>query len=254
MFLPVTLAQAFPKVDQEPSDDMASPAAKRARVDVVPESYRKLEVDELMVKVIEGKDKENPMYLTIDGNRQEVQFILTPVGPNAVLRGFDMVGEREKRSFNSKGSDAKGNYLSLYVTLDGDQAQFLEKVSEKLKAEMNLEDVEWLPIVPKGGRYETQAVGVKVCLAGEEANLTAMKIKQADVMRAGKGWDFLQERVQDQKYRSTAFTGAEVMLVVKLRPRKYVVNDVAKATVDLVATQVAIKAAERRFVDVLPDW
>ena len=81
-----------------------------------------------------------------------------------------------------------------------------------------------------------------------------MKIKQADVMRAGKGWDFLQERVQDQKYRSTAFTGAEVMLVVKLRPRKYVVNDVAKATVDLVATQVAIKAAERRFVDVLPDW
>ena len=253
MFLPASFAQAPPELDQEHSEAMASPAAKRARTEA-PESYKKVDVTELALKVIEGKDKENPLYVVIDGNRQEVQFVLTPEGPNAILRGFDMTGDKEKRSFNSKEADAKGNYLSLYMTLDDQQAKFLDEVSEKLKANMNLESVEWLPILPKSVRYESSAVAIKVCLAGDEANLTPLKIKQADVMRAGKGWEFLKERVQDQKYRQTAFTGAEVMAVVKLRPRRYTANGVAKATVDLVATQVAIKALEHKFVDVLPDW
>ena len=241
MFSQSILAQALTKVDQEAPDAMA--AAKRARTETAPGSFKAIDVAALTVKFGEGR--EYGMALV---DRDEAQFILTPDGPNCVLRGFDMNGEKEKRSFNSGDAVAKGNALSIYVTMDGEQAAFLERVSEKIKSEMTLKpDVQWWPLIAKNERYDNSAVSIKVALAGEESSMTALKVKQNDVMKAGKGWDFLKDQAGN---RAFAFNGAEVMVVTKLRPYQ----KEGKAGVELVATQLAIKLQERKFFDVLPDW
>jgi IMP cyclohydrolase len=76
----------------EPSDEMA---AKRARTEVSAQSFDKIDVESLSVKVVEMKDGSN-MYITLY-DRQEVQIIMHPVEPAIVLRGFDMRGEIERR-------------------------------------------------------------------------------------------------------------------------------------------------------------
>ena len=224
-------------------------AAKRARTEAAAQSFRECDVAKLTFKEIERKD-DTPMYKVVS-EHQEVQLILTPEEPNVVLRGFDMCGDKEKRPFNSDDANAKGTCLGLYVSLDEEQAKFLQEASEKIRVEMGFQDRElWTPLVPKSAKYETYAVGIKVTLHGGENNLTALKIKQSNVMTAGKGWQFLQEQAGVQKTWVNAFKGAEVKAVVKFRP--WTMG--AKAGVELVATQLALKLPERKFVDVLPDW
>ena len=234
------------KVDQDPSDTIAS---KRARTEATG-SYKALDSSTITVKTVDGK--ESALFLALV-DREEAQFILTTDGPNAILRGFDMVGAKERRPFNSVDPEAKGNYLSVYITVDTDQAAVLEGVSEKIRTEMALaKGVEWFPIVPKNDRYDSSAVNVKVCLAGDEGVLTALKVQHNDSMTAGKGWEFLKDQVEaaGQKNRACAFNGAECMVVTKVRPWKR--GD--KAGVELIATQLAVKILERKFVDLLPDW
>lgn len=244
---PPVFAQAQSKVVQESPDAMA---AKRARTEAPVGSYKALDVSTLKVKIVEGKG--SPLYLALV-DQEEAQFILTPDGPNAVLRGFDVVGAKEKRSFNTGDTAAIGNYLSIYVTMDKEQAAFLQEATEKIRVEMKLEaEVEWKPLIPKNELYESSAVSIKVGLMGGDNVLTALKFKLNNVTTAGKGWDFLKDQatVAGQKHRSVAFNGAEVMVVSKLRPW---MRD-GKAGVELVATQLAIKVLERKFVDLLPDW
>ena len=108
--------------------------------------------------------------------------------------------------------------------------------------------VEWTPMFP-GEKYSTYAVGVEVVLAGKESSLTHLRIKKGEEKHAGTGWAFLKEMAGER-----TFKGCEAMFVVKFRAWKAVVNGVTKAGLKLVATQLAIKAPERKFVDVLPDW
>ena len=151
---------------------MAS-AAKRARTEA-PESYRKLDLEALSLKKIDGR--ETPIYLTVVDNHVP-EFILTPEEPTVLLRGFDFSGEKEKRSFNS--DDGKGNSLSLYVQLDEEQADFLKKASNPIKTEFELEgEVEWAPMFG-GEKYSTYAVGIDVVLAGQETALTHIRVKRA---------------------------------------------------------------------------
>jgi len=221
---------------------MAS-AAKRARTEA-PESYRKLDLEALSLKKIEGRD--SPMYLAVIDNHM-AEFILTPDEPAVLLRGFDMLGEKEKRSFNV--DEGKGNSLGLYVQLDEEQADFLKKASNRIKTEFEAEEaVEWTPMFP-GEKYSTYAVGVEVVLAGQESSLTHLRIKKGEEKHAGTGWAFLKEMAGER-----TFKGSEAMFVVKFRAWKAVVNGVTKAGLKLVATQLAIKVPERKFVDVLPDW
>ena len=86
--LQLVFARAQSKVVQEPPDAMA---AKRARTEAPVGSYKALDVSTLTVKLVEGKG--SPLYLALV-DQEEAQFILTPDGPNAVLRGFDVVGPR----------------------------------------------------------------------------------------------------------------------------------------------------------------
>ena len=222
---------------------MAS-AAKRARTEA-PESYRKLDLEALSLKKIEGR--ETPIYLTVvDGHMPE--FILTPEEPTVLLRGFDFSGKKEKRSFNS--DEGKGNSLSLYVQLDEEQADFLKKASNRIKTEFEAEgEVEWAPMFG-GEKYSTYAVGIDVVLAGQENSLTHIRVKKGEEKHAGTGWAFLKEMAGE---RGT-FKGSEAMFVVKFRAWRAVVNGVTKAGLKLVATQLALKVPERKFVDVLPDW
>jgi hypothetical protein len=221
----------------------AAPASKRARVEG-PESFRKLDVDTLSLKKIEGRD--SPYYLVVTDHHM-AEFILTPDEPAVLLRGFDMSGEKEKRSFNV--DEGKGNSLGLYVQLDEEQADFLKKASNRIKTEFEAEEaVEWTPMFP-GEKYSTYAVGVEVVLAGQESSLTHLRIKKGEEKHAGTGWVFLKEMAGER-----TFKGSEAMCVVKFRAWKAVVNGVTKAGLKLVATQLAIKVAERKFVDVLPDW
>ena len=167
-----------------------------------------------------------------------------------LLRGFDIAGDKEKRSFNAQ--DGKGNHLGIYLQLNEDQAKFLQNASNQLKAQFEAEgEVQWHPLMSKSDKYDSFAVGVDVCLAGQEAALTNLRIKKGEEKHAGTGWNFLKEMAGD---RYMAFKGAEVMVVAKFRPWKSVMEGATKAGVKLVATQLAIKVAERKFVDVLPDW
>lgn len=239
-------AQIPSEVEVELPEDMA---AKRARTESMAVSFEAVDTATMTVKAIETKN--SPIYLVVS-EHQEVQIILTPDQPCTVLRGFDMIGEKEKTAFNSKEADAMGNRLSVYVTLEEEQAKFLDQASERIRAEMDLEEgVEWYPLIPKSTKYASPAVGIKVALGGEDRNLTALKIKQgSDTMTAGKGWSFLQEMAGTQRLRANAFTGAEVKAVVKFRPWK----NGSKAGVELLATQLALKVVERKFVDLLSDW
>jgi len=208
-----------------------------------------MDLDALKLKVVEGKD--SPFYLAVVGH-QLAEFVLTPDEPTVILRGFDMAGDKEKRSFNA--TDGKGNSLGLYLHINDDQANFLKAASNKLKLEFEAEaegKVEWHPLIAKNDKYESFGVGVDICLAGQESALTHLRIKQGEEKYAGTGWQFLKERAGD---RFMAFKGAEVMAVVKFRAWKSVDGDVTKAGVKLVATQLAIKVQERKFVDYLPDW
>jgi hypothetical protein len=238
-------SSAFPAqalVNQESAEAMAS-AAKRARTEA-PESYRKLDLEALILKKIEGRD--STMYLAVIDNHM-AEFILTPEEPAVLLRGFDMLGEKEKRSFNV--DDGKGNSLGLYVQLDEEQADFLKKASNRIKTEFEADEaVEWTPMIP-GEKYSTYAVGVEVVLAGQESSLTHLRIKKGEEKHAGTGWAFLKEMAGER-----TFKGSEAMFVVKFRAWKAVVNGVTKAGLKLVATQLVIKVTERKFVDVLPDW
>ena len=166
------------------------PAAKRARVEG-PESFRNLDVDALSLKKVEGRD--SPFYLVVVDHRM-AEFVLTPDEPTVLLRGFDMTGEKEKRSFNVEG-EGKGNSLSLYVQLDEEQADFLKKASNKIKTEFEAEgEVEWSPILGNGEKYSTYAVGVEVVLAGQETSLTHLRIKKGEEKQSGTGWQFLREQ------------------------------------------------------------
>ena len=254
MFSSAVFAQASLPVDQDSAEAMATSAAKRARVEG-PESYKTMDLTQLKLKTIEGKD--SPFYLAVVDN-QLAEFVLTPEEPTVMLRGFDIAGDKEKRSFNAQ--DGKGNSLGIYLQLNEDQAKFLNKASNQLKAQFEAEgQVEWHPLMSKSDRCKSFAVGVDVRLDGPEASLTHLKIKKGDDKYSGAGWNFLKEMAGD---RYVAFKGAEVMVVVKFRPWKSVVKEktnaglkeVTKAGVKLVATQLAIKVPERKFVDVLPDW
>jgi hypothetical protein len=246
MFSPAAFAQAPLPADQELAEAMLASAAKRARTEG-PQSYLKMDLEKLKLKTLDGK--ESPIYLAVV-EHQLAEFVLTPDEPTVLLRGFDMAGDKEKRSFNAQGG--KGNHLSIYIQLSKDQATFLQEASDQLKAQFEAEGkVEWSPLLSKNEKYDSSAVGVDVCLVGQEASLTQLRIKRGEEKHAGAGWDFLKEMAQD-KY--VAFKGAEAMVVTKFRPWKSVVEGVTKAGVKLVATQLAIKVAERKFVDVLPDW
>lgn len=243
MFSSAAFAQTCPEVLSESSDEMA---AKRARTESSARSFEKIDVDSLSVKVIEMKD--GALYLTVS-DHQEVQIIMHPDEPAVVLRGFDMQGEKEKTKFNSNAPDAKGSRLSVYVTMNEAQANFLEAASEKIKESLALEeDVEWYSVLPKKQGYENDAVSIKVVLEGKPGTLTTLKIKSGEAAAAGTGWEFLQQHAP--KNRAYAFTGAEMKAVIKLRPWK----NGRKAGVELVATQLALKVVEKKFVDLLPDW
>jgi hypothetical protein len=222
-------------------------AAKRARIEPTVKSFKMIDVYSLSVKVVEMKD--DPMYVTVCGN-QEVQVIMHPDEPAVILRGFDMFGEKEHTKLNSNVPGAKGSRLSLYVTLDEAQVEFLKAASAKIKESFASEEgVEWQPPLPKKKPgYENDAVGIKVVLEGRPGALTTIKIKNGDTAAAGEGWEFLQQHVP--RNRAYGFTGAEMKAVVRLQPWK---RD-GKAGVNLVATQLALKVVERKFVDLLPDW
>jgi hypothetical protein len=243
MFSSAAFAQTRPQVFSDPSDEMA---AKRARTESSALSFDKIDVDALSIKKIEMKDGH--LYSTIY-DHQELQVIMHPDEPTIVLRGFDMMGEREKTKFNSNIPEAKGTSLSVYVTMDEAQVNFLEAASEKLRESFASEEgVEWYSPLPKKKQgYQTDAVSIKVSLEGKPGALTTLKIKSGDVAATGTGWEFLQQYAP--KNRAYAFTGSEMKAVVKLRAWK----NGRKAGVDLIATQLALKVVERKFVDLLPD-
>ena len=104
-----------------------------------------------------------------------------------------MDGTTEQRSFNS-GMKGKGNEnLSIRVELGKEQAEFLEKVDEKMRGLFGTEDTfEWTPMVAKSDKYDTLTAKLQVCLSGEDSALTLLKCKPGDVVEKGYGWDFLE--------------------------------------------------------------
>jgi len=235
---------------------MAAPAAKKARIEE-PKSFKELAVEAMTIKVIDGK--EDKYYVPLLGN-EVIRFLLTPDEPTKVTWGFDISGAVEQRSFNTPGVKAKGNEsLSFRVELGTEQAEFLEKVDEKMRGLFGTEEAfEWTPMVTKNEKYEKPTAKLQVCLSGDDSALTLLKCKPGDVVEKGYGWDFLKSLADMEKNRRNAFTGAEAKAVVKLRAWKMTDKDgKVKAGVSMAATQLFIKPKARVVIeeaDILEDW
>ena len=243
--------------DPEASEAMATtPAAKRVRVEE-PKSFRALDVGCMTVKAVDGK--EDKYYLPLLDN-DTIRFVLTPDGPTKITFGFDVTGNWEQRSFNSTMPirEKSSESLSFRVELGSEQAEFLRKVDEQMKA-LFCEDATWVPLVVKNDKYEKPTAKVNVCLSGADADLTALKIKRGDVVEKGRGWVFFKMAAdQGDSYR-VAFLGAEVKIVAKLRAWKMKgqSDSIVRAGITMAATQLFIKPQEREIVeeaDVLADW
>ena len=115
---------------------MAAPAAKKARVEE-PKSFHALAVDEMTLKIIEGKNDKFYIALLDDAL---IRFLLTPAEPTRIVWGFDMDGTTEQRAFHT-GMIVKGNEsLSIRVELGSEQAEVLEKVDAKMKGLFGTEE------------------------------------------------------------------------------------------------------------------
>jgi len=128
MTFAATLAQTDLVRDIDSAEAMAVPAAKKARVEE-PKPFQELDVDAMTLKIVEGKNDK--FYIALLEN-EVIRFLLTPEEPTRITWGFDVAGTTEQRSFNS-GVKGKGNEnLSIRVELGKEQAEFLEKVDEKM--------------------------------------------------------------------------------------------------------------------------
>ena len=255
MTFAATLAQTDLVRDIDSAEAMAVPAAKKARVEE-PKPFQELDVDAMTLKIVEGKNDK--FYIALLEN-EVIRFLLTPEEPTRITWGFDVAGTTEQRSFNS-GVKGKGNEnLSIRVELGQEQAEFLEKVDEKMRGLFGTEEAfEWTPMVTKNEKYEKPTAKLQVCLSGEDSALTLLKCKPGDVVEKGYGWDFLKSLADLEKNRRNAFTGAEAKAVVKLRAWKMTDKDgKVKAGVSMAATQLFIKPKARVVIeeaDILEDW
>ena len=230
---------------------MAAPPAKKARVEE-PKPFQQLDVDAMTMKIVDGKDDKYYVALL---NNEVIEFLLTPAEPTKITWGFDMEGSVEQRSFNCAAVKGKGNEnLSIRVELGDEQAEFLQKVDEKMHGLFG-EKLEWTPMVARSEFINKGTAKLQVCLKGNEAALTLLKFKPGDVVERGHGWDFLKQFAEADKSRRNAFTGAEVKAVVKLRAWKMINKaGVLCAGVSMTATQLFIKPKPHVIVDILEDW
>lgn len=249
-------AQAFPPATIEAVEDMASPAAKKARA-AQPKAYTEIDLETTSMKVVEGKDDK--FYLPLfDG--ESTRIILTHSGPTTIAFGFDMKGAYEQRSFNSKGVKQKGTEsLAIRVELDNDQVSFIEAVEERFKSLFPEGDGgEWTSPLSVDKRDGSKNAKISVCLSGEESAQTLLKFKQSDEVVSGRGWDFLKERADVDKAGNYAFAGGEVKVVVRLRAYRTLGKDGKHIRgITLAATQLFIKPRERVIIeeiDVLDEW
>jgi hypothetical protein len=255
MTFAATLAQTDLVSNIDSAEAMAAPAAKMARIEE-PKPFQELDVDAMTLKIVEGKNDK--FYIALLDN-EVIRFLLTPAEPTRITWGFDMDGTTEQRSFNS-GAKAKGNEnLSIRVELGSEQAEFLEKVDEKMRGLFGTEEsFEWTPMVNKNDKYEKPTAKLQVCLNGDDSALTLLKFKPGDVVERGHGWDFLKKYTDIEKNRRNAFTGAETKAVVKLRAWKMTDKDgKVKAGVSMAARQLFIKPKPRVIIeeaDILEDW
>ena len=230
---------------------MAASPAKKARVEE-PKPFQQLDVDAMTMKIVDGKDEKYYVALL---NNEVIEFLLTPAEPTKITWGFDMEGSVEERSFNCAAVKSKGNEnLSIRVELGDEQAEFLQKVDEKMQGLFG-EKLEWTPMVTRNPLFNKGTAKLQVCLKGNEAALTLLKFKPGDVVERGHGWDFLKQFAEADKGRRNAFTGAEVKAVVKLRAWKMTDKDgKVRAGVSMAATQLFIKPKPHVIVDILEDW
>ena len=143
MTFAATLAQTDLVRDIDSAEAMAVPAAKKARIEE-PKPFQELDVDAMTLKIVEGKNDK--FYIALLEN-EVIRFLLTPEEPTRITWGFDVAGTTEQRSFNS-GVKGKGNEnLSIRVELGKEQAEFLEKVDEKMRGLFGTEEAfEWTPM------------------------------------------------------------------------------------------------------------
>ena len=81
-------AQSALVSDLDFAEAMLAPAAKKARIEE-PKSFHALAVDEMTLKVIEGKNDR--FYIALL-DVAVIRFLLTPDEPTRITWGFDMDG------------------------------------------------------------------------------------------------------------------------------------------------------------------
>lgn len=233
-------------------------SVKRARVDV-PRSYKDLDVASAGLRVLQSKSDK--MYIA-HFNNEEVRVLLNPDEPFHIVFGFDLKGQYEQRSFNCSNTKALGNEsLSIRVQPSADQNEFFSAVEKRFQECFDAEgeeEYEWVPLLMVSDKHDNTTMKITVCLAGEPAALTTIKIKGDEGVEQGKGWEFLKEQAACQKTGSYAFSGGEAKVVAKLRPWSLVgKSGRVKKGLTFAASQLFIKPMPwqpNEEADVLEEW
>jgi len=227
--MPAALCSSSPTTPDYSEDTMAMPAAKRAKIDVV--NFDQLNLQEFTLKQVGKTKKEQKIYANISG--APIRANLTPNDWLITRFGLDLSGNYEKPSFlGGKAPERAGcpESLSLKVTLNTSQAEFLQKLDETAQTALSdLMPAKWNPLVSP----EYSQCKVSVVLAGD--GLTKLVVVKDGKVHRGEGWEFL-------KSFETKFNHAEVKLVFRVRKVWHLAG---KAGMALEATQLVLKPTER---------
>ena len=217
--------------------DMSSPAAKRVKIAAAAPFS---DCDPSKVEVRSHKDETGAVYYHAALDGEVPRFNLTPDGALKVIYGFDMAGAVEQRSFNSNKPAKPNESLGIRVQVADELLDFLGKLDQQCRELFRQTGAshEWSPMVAHNSKYNNDTVKLSVGLTGQ---CTALKVKVDNDVRKGEGWQFLKENSDDSR---SAFSGAEIKVVVKLR----LWTQEKKAGVSLVATQLFLKPREKLVV------
>ena len=211
--------------------DLATPSAKRARIEIPP--FAEVDLSKLSLKNSGvGPGGGLRVYPVLDG--EAIRFNLTPERWLVTPYGFDMSSKYEDKlpSFLGGKLPASGmpEGLSMRVSLGEAEASFLETLDAQCQQRFSvLTRATWSPLV------KDQGCKVTATLTGPHEGLTKIAIVQGGKVLRGEGWDFLKPFAESLRH-------AEVKAVVRL---KKLWNVAGKAGLKLEATQLVLRATEK---------
>jgi len=222
------------------------PPAKRARTEVEVPSFASVDLSQFTLKD-KGEGKNGGRLAFPFVAAEPIRFNLTPTGWLESPFGFDTACKFKKPSFLGGPEPEAGipEGLELRIDLPQTEAEFLSQLDEKCRDAFEQHvKVAWSPLVGENSLFQTKWGRVTVILKGD--GLTRMAVVADNKVVRGEGWDFLKTYIE----KGNTFRRAEIKLTVRVKKLWHVEG---KAGIKLEATQLVLRAQERREADAFAD-